>query len=258
MNLQPYFTVQGNGPSIVFIHGSFATDATWKKYCEQLHPHHQCISIKLPGHGGAPEPTDFDAPSEDLELNIIESIIKQHCSEPVHVVGHSYGGVVALNLAMNQAVSIKQLTLFEPVAVWALNNQNYASQYQTVSNFLSSYRAAAHNNEPYACQRVIDFWGGKSAFASLPVHIQEAMPALTKNNLRHWQICTQLNFTLNHLRAISATTKIIFGDQSNPLLNDISKILKQQIPNASLHSIKGASHFLVNSHTGHCLGHITT
>lgn len=256
LNIEDYYHIQGRGPSIVFIHGSFATHATWKRYCEQLSAHYQCISIKLPGHGGAPEPTDTDAPSEALELEIIESIIQQHCQNPIHLVGHSYGGVVALNLAMNNNIAIKQLTLFEPVAVWALNDSSTLAQHQAVAEFLAAYQQAAANNEPFACQRVIDFWGGEGAFASLPQHIQNTMPALTDNNLRHWQICTHSTFSLADLKHVTAATQVICGDKSNPILGDIAAQLCQHIPCSQTHTIAGASHFLVNSHTSDCLRYL--
>ena len=252
MDLDAYFTKTGQGESLVFIHGSFATDATWKKFVEEFSDSNQCITIKLPGHGGAPEPTDIDKPSEALETEIIESIVKQHCDTPVHLIGHSYGAVVALNLALRANIDIAKLTLFEPVAVWTLT----ADDYKTVDKFLTDYRSAAQAQESHACKHVIDFWGGNGAYNSLPENIQANMQPMTNNNLRHWQICTHTPFSLADLQQIDAPTHLVRGDQSNLLIGHIMAQLATHIPNCSGAIIHGASHFLVNSHSTDCIHEI--
>ena len=117
-----YYEQQGSGSPIVFIHGSYATTSTWKKIVQQLASTHHCISIKLPGHNGMPDPDDCAAPSIDTELNIIESVIAELTDQPIHLIGHSFGGVVALALALKGSVAIEALTLFEPVSTWVFES----------------------------------------------------------------------------------------------------------------------------------------
>jgi len=87
-----YYEQQGSGSPIIFIHGSYATTSTWKKIVQQLANTHHCISIKLPGHSGMPDPDDFSAPNINTELHIIESVVTKLTNQPIHLIGHSFGG----------------------------------------------------------------------------------------------------------------------------------------------------------------------
>src|SRR3990167_7171076 len=92
MPLSDHYQLTGSGSPIVFVHGSYATTSTWKKMIEQLSARHTCIAIKLPGHCGTPDPQDFEAPTIETELSLIEDVVRSLTDEPIHLVGHSYGG----------------------------------------------------------------------------------------------------------------------------------------------------------------------
>lgn len=253
MGIEVYIEEKGKGAPIVFVHGSFATASTWKNMVNALAATHHCISIKLPGHGGVPEPEDFEDPTIETELNIIEQAVSGCTKEPIHLVGHSYGGVVALGLALKGSVAIDQMTLFEPVAAWVLDVMQDAERSAIVQGFLSQYRQAVSEKQLYACAQVIDFWGGSGSFATLPDFIKEAMSLLEDNNIRHWDICTAIDNTLPELQALAVPTRLVCGSESNAVAHAVSDYLVSEIPVSQKHVINGASHFLVTSHVEACL-----
>jgi pimeloyl-ACP methyl ester carboxylesterase len=67
-----------------------------EKIIEPLAENHHCISIKIPGHCGMPSPGDFSNPTMETELEIIEQVVNLLTDEAVHLIGHSFGGVIAL------------------------------------------------------------------------------------------------------------------------------------------------------------------
>ena len=253
-----YFEQKGKGEPIVFIHGSYATTSAWKKMVETLSKTHHCILFKLPGHGGAPEPNDFSNPSIDTELNILAKVVNQLTDQPIHLVGHSYGGVVALSQALKGNLNIQQLTLFEPVAAWVLDACHDTNMKFQVDLFIQNYRHDVSNNVPFACGQVIDFWGGEGAFASLPDFIKESMETLVENNIRHWDLCTDITSSLKDIHNCQVPTRLVYGTQSNAVAHSIAKHLFNELPNSSVHVIQGASHFLVTSHVNECLVTLNT
>ncbi len=253
MGIEDYIEEKGKGSPIVFVHGSFATASTWKNMVSALAANHHCISIKIPGHGGAPEPEDFENPTIETELNIIEQAVKACTNEPIHLVGHSYGGVVALGLALKGSVAINEMTLYEPVAAWVLDVMKDVEKSAIVQTFLTRYRQAVSEKELYACAQVIDFWGGAGSFETLPDFIKEAMSPLVDNNIRHWDICTTIDNQLSDLQALAVPTRLVCGSESNAVAHAISDYLASEIPTSQKHRIKGASHFLVTSHVEECL-----
>lgn len=252
MNPQPYVETHGHGEPIVFIHGSFATTATWRKIIEPLVDDHLCILIKLPGHGGAPAPTDFHAPSMDTELNIIEAVVRQLTDRPIHLVGHSYGGVVALALALEARLPIRRLSLYEPVAVWLFETLEDHPMAAQMADFVGRYRHDAARDLPEVCAQVIDFWGGQGSFAPLPDKLKQTMAALTPDNLRHWDLCTSTGYSVSDLRRLSCPTDLVCGSRSNAVAHAIVDHLHAQLPDSGVYRVDGASHFLVTTHPDAC------
>ena len=253
MKIEPYFEQQGSGSPIVFIHGSYATTSTWKKMIGHLAESNHCISIKLPGHCGTPDPVDFAEPSIETELCIVGEVVRQLTHEPIHLVGHSFGGVVALAQALKGDINLHQMTLFEPVATWVLDRSNGGEMASNVQAFLAKHHLDMLNESPRVCGHVIDFWGGENTFNALPDFIQESMTSLVKNNIRHWNIISTTTNTHNDLNGCNVPTRLVYGDESNPVSGAICTHLNKHLPNSNKYIIEGASHFLVTSHADDCL-----
>ena len=83
------------------------------------------IAPDLLGSGANPPWPDeklFDL-SEDVDA--IEALVER-LGEPVHLVGHSYGGLLALKLARRDPSRIRSLTAYDPVAFGVLHAANDA------------------------------------------------------------------------------------------------------------------------------------
>ncbi|HYR26782.1 MAG TPA: alpha/beta hydrolase [Aquabacterium sp.] len=253
MSISNHFLQEGSGSPIVFVHGSYATTSTWKKMIEQLSQQHTCIAIKLPGHCGTPDPEDFANPSVETELDLIERVVRHVTDEPIHLVGHSYGGVVTLSQALKGTLPIEQLTLFEPVATWVLDLMGDTEMQARVDAFLARYREDAANNVPYACGQVIDFWGGGNDFEPLPAFVKDAMAPLLGNNLRHWDLCTGIQHSRAELQNLTIPTRIVCGSRSNAVAHAIADHLHRELPHSKRYEVEGASHAMVTSHPADCL-----
>jgi pimeloyl-ACP methyl ester carboxylesterase len=94
---------------VVLVHGSVANgDATWAP----LRPLADRFTLVVPNRGGYPpnpplDWIDFEAQAEELAPLL---------GDGAHLVGHSYGGVIALLLAARHAETVRSLTVSEPPA----------------------------------------------------------------------------------------------------------------------------------------------
>lgn len=253
MTIDNYFEDKGSGAPIVFIHGSYATTSTWKKMIGQLSENNRCISIKLPGHGGAPDLVNCSDPVIETELGILAQVVNLLTAEPIHLVGHSVGGAIALAQALKGNLNLGQVTLFEPTATWVLERAGDQMMSARVEDFLTQFRQDVSTQKPYACAQVIDFWGGKGAFKALPDFIKANMELLTQNNIRHWDITSVSHSQLTDLKHCTVPMRLVYGNQSNPVARSICEHLSRYIPNSKQYEIEGASHFLVTSHPHECV-----
>ncbi|MDK2123754.1 pimeloyl-ACP methyl ester esterase BioH [Parachitinimonas caeni] len=99
-----YIETIGRGDDVVLIHGWGINGAVWNRVAEAL-AHNHCVHIvDLPGHG-------LSAPVEPYSLPQMAAAFDEAFPLPVHVVGWSLGGAVAVEWALAQPDKIRSLTL---------------------------------------------------------------------------------------------------------------------------------------------------
>ena len=252
LGIENYYEIYGEGQPILFIHGSYASTSTWKKLVEELSKNHKCILFKLPGHCGLPDPVDFDKPTVKTEFALLDGIIQKECPQGFHLVGHSYGGVVALALALEQIWPVLGMTLYEPVSTWVLDLVQEKKALQLLRDFLNDYIPKAKQGMPVGGD-VIDFWCHAPVFNHFPEGVREQLLLLQKNNLRHWSICTQASYNQDNLNALSIPVSLVVGSESSPVAHAIIHALEHLLPSAEARCIQGANHLLVTTHKDACL-----
>ena len=97
----------GTGPRIVFVHGAILGGREAWRAQRPLTEHWTVLAPDRPGHGDSPAgPTDFE-PEAGL-------IADQLLDEPAHLVGLSYGAIVAMYAAALRQDAVTSLTVIEP------------------------------------------------------------------------------------------------------------------------------------------------
>jgi pimeloyl-ACP methyl ester carboxylesterase len=97
----------GSGPSVVLIHGAVLGGRESWRAQRPLTERWTLLAPDRPGHGRSPDARqDFE---RDAAL-----VGNQLLGEPVHLVGHSYGGIVAMLAAADRPDAVRSLTVIEP------------------------------------------------------------------------------------------------------------------------------------------------
>jgi pimeloyl-ACP methyl ester carboxylesterase len=97
----------GTGPRVLFIHGDVVgPKSTWRKQ-RQLAERWRLIIPSRPGFGESP-------PLERNDFEIEGPLFAELLGDGAHVVGHSYGGVIALITAAHRPEAVRSLTVSEP------------------------------------------------------------------------------------------------------------------------------------------------
>jgi len=97
----------GSGPPVVFVHGSvIGAEGTWRRQLE-LAERWRLRLPNRPGFGASPA-----LPRGDFEAEA--PLITELLGEGAHLVGHSYGAVIALHAAALRPEAVRSLTVSEP------------------------------------------------------------------------------------------------------------------------------------------------
>lgn len=108
----------GKGKPMLMIHGLGASSYTWRAVLPQLARNHRVIAIDLKGFGDSDKPLD-DAYSISDQAKLVEDFIARNNLRDLTLVGHSYGGAVAMSVALNDAAGkrrIDKLVLIDSLA----------------------------------------------------------------------------------------------------------------------------------------------
>jgi pimeloyl-ACP methyl ester carboxylesterase len=143
----------GTGEPLVLIHGLGATKAEFLPTVPALAPHFRTIAIDLPGFGDSdkPFPAKYDAP---FFARWVEALLDALGLERVHLLGHSMGGRVALEVGMRTPNRIDRLVLMAPSMAW-LANRPWAAALKLVRPELGFIQPAPRSFVEGVIKRVV-------------------------------------------------------------------------------------------------------
>jgi pimeloyl-ACP methyl ester carboxylesterase len=97
----------GNGPPILFIHGDIVgPEVTWRKQRELA----ERWTLLIPGRPGFGESPPLERNDFETEAPMFAELL----GDGAHLVGHSYGAVIALLAAAERPDAVRSLTVSEP------------------------------------------------------------------------------------------------------------------------------------------------
>lgn len=105
---------QGKGAPVVFAHGAVGDLRFWEPQREAFAKQHRFIAYTYRYHGTAPWPDEGKQYSGETHAADLSAFIAGLKAGPVHLVGLSYGGLLAAMVALKDPQLIRSLTLAEP------------------------------------------------------------------------------------------------------------------------------------------------
>jgi pimeloyl-ACP methyl ester carboxylesterase len=104
--------LSGTGPPLVLVHGTTADHVRWGPVLPAFQEHFMVCAIDRRGRGGS---GDSDTYAIEREFDDVAAVVDSF-DETVNLLGHSYGGVCALEASL-LTKNLRRLVLYEPPAV---------------------------------------------------------------------------------------------------------------------------------------------
>lgn len=225
----------GGGEPVVLLHSGGFSSRQWRKLSEALAPGFRVLAPDLLGYG-ASSPWPDGAPfALGQDLALLERLLDE-AGAPVHLVGHSYGGLLALKLALARPGAVRSLALYEPVAFGVLAPEERGELLS-----LPAYDGAKGVDEAWL-EQFIDGWNGTGAWRALNAETQEAFRRVG------WKVSQEVAGIMADptsraaCAALAVPTLLLGGEQSPAFEQRVLTALAGALPRARLQLLPGVGH----------------
>jgi pimeloyl-ACP methyl ester carboxylesterase len=237
------YLTQGSGPAVLVIPGALSTADDYAAFASALGEHFTVHTIERRGRGlSSPQGADYSIAKECEDV-----LALQKKTGASLLVGHSFGGLVALEAARNNPAFTK-VAVYEPgVSIdgsismdWMYGYRKYLEEKKELDAFVAFTLGIGpeqiRKTPPWLMKLMMPL--------VLPSHKRKKMFKLLPENLREHQQVAQLDSQYEHYREISARVLLMYGGKSNSRSLDLAiERLPTVIPQSETRKFPKLDHF---------------
>jgi pimeloyl-ACP methyl ester carboxylesterase len=235
----------------VCLHASASSGRQWQAFQGSLADGYHVLSPDLYGSGGSRLwPPDRKLTLAD-EVARLEPVFEA-AGESCHLVGHSYGGAVAVRAALTYPGRFRSLVLIEPVLFGLLlaEDPRQPAAREVAALRQHTRAAVAVGALESAGERFIDYWMGAGTWAGMPpsrrAAIAQAMPGVRSQ----WTAIFAETTPLSAYSLLDLPVLYLVGSKSPPSARAVARLLTQTLPDVTSAELKDAGHMAPLTHPG--------
>ncbi|MDB5665208.1 alpha/beta fold hydrolase [Cypionkella sp.] len=241
---------RGGDRAVLALHCSLAHAGAWSGLAAKL----QDVTVTAtdaPGHGRAANwvaGTDMHALATAQSIAMIESLGQ---GTAIDLMGHSFGGTVALRIAVERPDLVRSLTLVEPVIFAAAKTEDAAVFASFRTDHLGFAALVKTGDLEAAAALFHSHWGSGDRFADLTERTRQYM--VERIHLIGEQNPTLLDDAAGILRgggleAVRVPVLLIEGATSPAIIDALHRALAKRLPRATRLVVPEAGHMVAITH----------
>ena len=247
---QPTFVRQmgEGGRKVLALHCTLAHSGAWGGLATELQDQAKLIAPDMLCHGQSP---NWDGTGD--AFNAITAQALSLLTEPFDIVGHSFGGMVALRLAAEFPELIRSAVLIEPV-FFAVALQDAPSLMQEHGCEAQPYRDALAAGDYRTAARLFNrMWASLDSprWPELSEKTRDAMERAIHLTTPVEGVLFEDRLGLLNpgvLESASMPILLLRGSKTHPTISTINDGLQRRLPNTVNKAIEGAGHMVPISH----------
>jgi pimeloyl-ACP methyl ester carboxylesterase len=211
----------------VFVHGSGDSAKSWARVIAAL-PDVPCVALDLPGHGALIEQPGPVAPSVGDYAAFVRAEIERRGLIGARIVGHSLGGAIALQLALDA-----------PDLVGGIGLVGTGARLRVLPDLL----AAAQTDQMAAQPQLAGFGFAPGYEEARDRFLREMEPVAPGTLYRDLAACDAFDCR-DQLERITCPSLIVVGAEDRLTPPKYAMYLYDHLSQATLVEIEGAGHYL--------------
>ncbi|WP_420349243.1 alpha/beta fold hydrolase [Pelagibius sp.] len=229
---------------VVALHCSGSDARQWRHLAAGLNlPFHLIAPSFLGADGRLAWRGDHAFTLEDEAAPLLEMI--DALNAPFHLIGHSYGGGVALHIALQRPHAVTSMTLYEPSAFHLLKHAGAAeaasfAEIRAVAE--ATVEGVASGDYRAAATRFVDYWSGEGAWEALRPSLQEALTRWLPKAPLDFHALFEEPAALASYRRLEFPVLLLRGSLAPPPTAAVARLLESALPRCTVETIAGAGH----------------
>lgn len=245
-DLQVDCEVAGDGPPVILVHSSASGNRQWRKLSALLAGRCRVLAPNLRGYGGS---TPWTAARRQTLADAAQGVMALCASldGPIRLVGHSWGGAVALWAAQALGPRVSHLVLHEPMLAGLLHAHEDLTAGDVAALHADVRRHGAAGDWLALGRRFTDYFNGDGSWDASTPERREAIAAALPPNVHEWEACAQ-PMRAGSFDGIAARCLLLRGPQSPRALRAMAELLRQHFAHWRLEDLPEGGHMAPLTH----------
>lgn len=235
----------GIGPNkALLLHCGLAHSGAWAGMASKLNDVLDAKAIDLPGHGQSGE---WSGPGNYQER--VCEIVAAMLNGPTCLIGHSFGGTVALRMAVERPELVQSLILIEPVYFAAARGSDAFRQYS--ADYAEFTGALMAGDRITAARAFIATWGAGEPWETLSdqqrAYIVDRIHLIAETSRAVYDDVDEI-LAPGRLEQVNVPVLLIDGAKSPPIIDAVQSVLQERLSDARRVTITDAGHMSPVTH----------
>lgn len=236
------YTDDGRGQPVVLIHSSVSANRQWRALTEALKDRYRVLAVNLFGYGET-TPWPGSAPQSLYAQAQLVLALCEDVGSPIHVVGHSFGGSVALKVAKILDQRVGSLILLEPNPFYLLEQNGRTQAFLESRSLRDHVKCFGALGEWHrVAERFADYWLGDGSWSAMPEKRRAAFADALPPNFHEWDAVMEEKTPIEVWQAQTARTLVVSDTTTRLPIRDIVDIFSKACPHWTFRTITEGGH----------------
>lgn len=237
-----HYRTWGRGAPLLLLHSRGASAEQWRHLAPLLAERWTVLAPELHGHGKTTPWPGSSPVTHDDEAALVATLLEGQ-TRPCHVLGHSYGGGVALRLAVRWPARVRSLILYEPMAMPLLAEAGETELFEQHARTGDRLVEAAAAGDPArGWAQFINYSQGDGTWEAMGPAQRARVLASTDAVVRGLAASRAPSTTLAEVRALRLPVLVLCGARTRAPLAALTRLLARELPGATWQELPEAGH----------------